>query len=62
MGIDIRIPIGLMFGIVGILLAAYGLFGDQSIYQRSLDINVNLVWGSVLVVFSAFLLFFGMKR
>jgi hypothetical protein len=59
MGLDIRIPIGLMFGILGLLLAGYGLLGDRSVYERSLGININLIWGTVLIVFSGFLLFLG---
>ena len=48
MGLDIRLPVGLMFAIMGALLGGYGLFGDQAIYGRSLGINVNLIWGGVL--------------
>ena len=42
MGLDIRIPIGLMFTLLGVLLTVYGVFSDKAIYQRSLGINVNL--------------------
>ena len=49
MGLDVRLPVGLMFAIMGALLLGYGLFGDQSIYARSLGINVNVIWGSVLL-------------
>ncbi len=51
MGIDIRLPIGLMFTIIGLLLAIFGLLSDASIYQRSLGINVNLIWGVLLTLF-----------
>ena len=61
MGLDIRIPIGLMFTILGVLMAGYGLFGDKTIYARSLDININLIWGSVEIVFGALMLFFGVR-
>ena len=54
--LDIRVPVGVMFGAMGALLAGYGLFGDQSIYGRSLDLNINLVWGGVLIAFAACLL------
>jgi len=54
--LDIRVPVGVMFGVMGALLAGYGLVGDRSIYTRSLGINVNLVWGSVLIAFAACLL------
>ena len=49
MGLDIRVPVGLMFATMGALLTGYGLFGDQAIYARSLGININLVWGIVLL-------------
>jgi hypothetical protein len=51
MKLDLRLPIGLMFSIIGALLAVFGLASDPAIYQRSLGINVNLWWGLVLLVF-----------
>ena len=42
--------VGLMLATMGALLVGYGLFGDHAIYARSLGINVNIVWGSVLAV------------
>jgi putative Mn2+ efflux pump MntP len=50
MGIDIRFPIGLFFTVTGALLAVFGVFSNREIYQRSLGINVNLVWGAVLLL------------
>lgn len=50
MGIDIRVPIGLMFVVFGLLLGFFGLLGNHAIYERSLGINVNLLWGCVLLV------------
>jgi hypothetical protein len=53
MGLDIRLPIGLMFTLIGAMLAIYGFAtcSDTALYQRSLGINVNLRWGLVLLVF-----------
>jgi len=51
MNLDLRIPIGLMFTIDGILLVGFGLTSDEAIYARSLGTNVNLWWGFVLVAF-----------
>ena len=62
MGIDIRLPIGLMFTIIGLLLAIFGLLSDASIYQRSMGINVNLIWGSLLAVFGIVMLLMGRRR
>jgi hypothetical protein len=58
MGLDIRWPIGLMFSLIGLLLTVNGLLtsGDAEMYKRSLGINVNLIWGVVLLVFGAFML------
>jgi hypothetical protein len=54
--LDVRVPVGVMFATMGALLTCYGLFGDQTIYSRSLGININLVWGVVMIVFAASLL------
>jgi len=62
MGLDVRVPVGLMLGIMGTLLLAYGLLGDQSIYARSLGLNINAIWGSVLVVVAAVLLILASRR
>lgn len=56
MNFDIRIPIGLMFAILGGLLVGYGLLSDADIYVRSLGINVNVVWGLVLLSFGGVML------
>ena len=56
MGLDVRLPVGLMFVTMGVLLVAYGLFGDHSIYGRSLGININLVWGLVTLAFGGTML------
>jgi hypothetical protein len=51
MGLDIRLPIGLLFTVLGVLIGGYGLVSDRAIYARSFGINVNLGWGCVLLVF-----------
>ena len=51
MTLDLRLPIGLMFAIFGVMLVIYGLVSDTAIYARSLGINVNLWWGVVLLAF-----------
>ena len=45
MGLDLRIPIGFLLGTIGFLLVVFGLVSDPSLYQRSLGININLIWG-----------------
>jgi hypothetical protein len=57
MNLDVRIPIGLMFSIFGVLLTVFGALSDKAIYeQHSLGINVNLGWGLVLLAFGVIML------
>lgn len=51
MSLDIRYPIGWMFSLFGVILALYGLLGDQQIYTRSLGVNINLDAGVGLLAF-----------
>ncbi len=59
MGLDIKIPIGLMFTIFGLILTILGIvtFGDTAMYEQSLGYNVNLVSGIVMLVFGCYMLF-----
>jgi hypothetical protein len=64
MSLDIRIPIGGMFGLLGLLLLVYGLAtaGDETMYARSLNININLLWGGVMLIFGGLMLGFGLRK
>jgi hypothetical protein len=55
--LDIRVPIGLLFFLIGLLLLFYGALSESSLYDRSLGININLWWGGALLVFGAVMLF-----
>jgi hypothetical protein len=59
--LDIRLPIGLMFSILGLLLTAFGIFGSHAIYERSMGININLDWGIVLLIFGGLMLWLSCK-
>jgi hypothetical protein len=61
MNLDIRVPIGLLFTLLGVVLCGWGLVSDSAIYQRSLGINVNLNWGSAMLAFGAAMLYYGWK-
>jgi len=58
MGLDIRWPIGLMFSLIGAILVIYGVITgkDVEMYKRSLEINVNLIWGVLLLIFGVLML------
>ena len=63
MGLDIRWPIGLMFTLIGVLMAGYGLAtgSNTELYKSSLGININLIWGAVLTVFGVLMLLGAIK-
>ena len=58
MGLDIKIPIGLMFSIFGIILTIMGVVtnSDTEMYQQSLGHNINLWSGLSMIIFGAFML------
>jgi len=58
MGLDIKIPIGLMFAILGVMLTIFGIAtgSDVELYQKSLGINVNLWTGLFMLAFGVFML------
>jgi len=53
MSLDLRIPMGLMFTLTGVILTAFGLAtnGNADLYAKSLGINANLWWGLVMLAF-----------
>jgi len=60
--LDIRYPIGVMFLILGGILAVFGAFSNQEMYDiHSRGVNINLVWGCVLLVFGAFMLLMAVR-
>ena len=60
MGLDIRWPIGLMFTLIGVLLAVNGAV-VKSDHAISLGVNINLIWGVVLLVFGVLMLLGAMR-
>jgi hypothetical protein len=58
---DIRIPIGVLFSLLGTVLTLYGIVtrSDTQLYVRSENIAINLWWGLVMLVFGALMLFLG---
>ena len=56
--LDIKIPIGLMFFVFGVILTIYGFItrNDAGLYQKSFSHNVNLWMGVLMLVFGGFML------
>ena len=55
MNLDLRLPIGLLFTILGVILVGAGLVHGVHV----LGINVNLWWGIVLILFGGISLYLG---
>ncbi len=61
--LDLKIPLGALLSFYGVVLVLYGLLSGKEVYARSLGINVNLVWGFlILAVGAALLLAVWLKR
>jgi hypothetical protein len=53
--LDLRIPSGLFFAIVGLILCALGVFSPETKAALT-DVNVNLFCGLAILAFGAVLL------
>ncbi|HEU5341744.1 hypothetical protein [Edaphobacter sp.] len=63
MGLDIRIPLGLIFLITGGLITFWGIVTRHSgIYAKSMDVNINLVWGILMLVFGLAMFLVGRRQ
>jgi hypothetical protein len=59
MRFDVRLPIGLVFVLIGLLVAARGLIGGPALAQaESAGLNIDLIWGAAMAAFGAALLAF----
>jgi multisubunit Na+/H+ antiporter MnhG subunit len=63
MGLDIRIPLGLIFLITGGIISLYGFVTRNSdIYEKSMGINLNLTWGAIMFVFGLIMFLVGRRQ
>jgi len=62
--LDIKIPIGLMFSVFGVIITIYGFMtrNDTELYQKSLSHNVNLWMGILMLVFGGIMLLLVRRR
>ena len=62
--VDIRIPIGLMFTIVGVIISVFGFvtMSNAEMYHKSLGINVNIIMGILMLIFGLTMLFFAFRK
>ena len=66
MGLDIRLPIGAMFAVIGVILVILGILtaGNENLYRisRELYVNSNLWWGLVMCVYGALMFRAGWRK
>jgi hypothetical protein len=54
---DVRLPIGLLFVGIGILVTGAGLSGDPAVFAaHSAGLNIDIAWGLVMTGFGALML------
>ena len=56
--LDLRYPIGGLFTVLGLILAGFGIAtsGDTAMYERATAVNINLIWGLVMLAFGVFMI------
>jgi hypothetical protein len=60
MSLDLRIPLGLMFILIGAITGVFGFFTRGSaMYQRSAGMNINLIWGLIMLAFGLMMYLLG---
>ena len=59
--IDLRLPIGLFFLVVGIVLTGFGLISPHDVPNLNQSINIDLYWGVILLLFGGVMTVFGVK-
>lgn len=48
--LDLKLPIGWLISAYGVLLTVYGLLTGKEMYAISLGINLNLIWGILMIL------------
>ena len=56
MGIDLRMPLGALFGVLGLLLTLYGAATRGQAGTEPTGVRINLIWGVVLFAFGLWML------
>jgi intracellular septation protein A len=62
MNFDLRLPLGLIFTIYGIILIGTGLASTPEMIRQTLGQNINLGWGVVQLLFGLVMLFLSRRK
>ena len=61
--LDVRVPIGLLFTLIGLLLTAYGFLEPAAVSAAfTKGGQINMWWGIVMLVFGVFMLLIARPR
>lgn len=56
MHLDVRLPIGVLFGLIGIVVAVYGAMMLDNPATRPTGVPIDVVWGIVMLAFGVAML------
>jgi formate hydrogenlyase subunit 3/multisubunit Na+/H+ antiporter MnhD subunit len=62
MGLDLRIPIGIMFALLGVLFTAYGAATLGRPGTSPTGLPIVLIWGAVMLLFGVVMLALSRRR
>jgi intracellular septation protein A len=62
MNFDLRLPLGLIFSLYGIILIGTGLTSTPEMIRQTLGQNINLGWGMVQLLFGLVMLFLSRRK
>ena len=62
MTLDVRLPIGLFFSALGVLLAGYGLATRGAPGMTPAGVPIDLVWGALLLAFGLAMLWLARRK
>ena len=62
MNFDLRLPLGLIFSLYGIILIGTGLTSTPEMISQTLGQNINLGWGVVQLLFGLTMLFLSRRK
>ena len=62
MRLDVRLPIGVLFSVYGLILMLWGILHDRPQHQAGSGLSINLGWGAALLAFGLLMLFLARRR
>lgn len=61
MNLDLRLPMGLMFLIVGAMMTIFGIYTRGSAMYDKSGMNINFIWGLVMFIFGTTMFLLGKR-